>query len=229
MNSDKSDIMIAYFDKWDEDVNRAGYLLSANDFFIEGTLVLACYIGALAHLRYPSEKDWKSYKRIVSEYSGFPDIYDNIDLLFFAQWTKSRLAKDSIYCKLKNYSELLSLLRCHFGDDETIKESQVRYQKRTELIRLIMNSNAPWFDETNFAKFIELFSNNQILYQFLRCDAVHNSSFPLFNSSYDPKNNKVTYTDNHQITREVLLRTVKNILMNLKNECIANGKWPYEL
>lgn len=229
MNRGKLDLILPYFDKWSSDIDRAETLIKSEEYFTEGILVLSCYIGALARLRYPSEtKDWITYKRIVSEYSGLSDIYDNIDLLFFAQWHRSGHAKKSIYSKMKNYAELLSLLRCHFGDDQTIKGSQVRYQKRTELVRIITDSKVSWFDECNFTKHIELFSNNQILYQVLRCDAVHNRTFRLFNASYNSEN-KVNYTDNHQINRDVLLKTIKNIVAKLKAECISEGKWPYEL
>lgn len=230
MNRDKLDFIMPYFDKWGSDIDRAETLIKSKEYFTEGILALSCYIGAFARLRYPSEtKDRKSYKKIVAVYSGLSDIYENIDLLFFAQWPQSSVAKDSIYFKINNHAVLCSLFRSHFGDNQAIKVSQERYQKRTELVRIIKNSKSSWFDEDNFAKYIELFSNNQILYQFLRCDAVHNNEFSLFNSSYNPANNLITYIDNHQITRDVLLKTVRNIVANLKAECVSNGKWPYEL
>jgi len=76
-----------YFSQWQKDVSRAKMLLDSEDYFIEGLLVLICYIGALARARFPQEqKDWKSYKKIVWEYGGKKDIYGNIDLLFFYQW-----------------------------------------------------------------------------------------------------------------------------------------------
>lgn len=219
-----------YFDKWSSDIDRAETLIKSEEYFTEGILVLSCYIGALARLRYPSEtKDWKSYKKIVAAYSGLSHIYENIDLLFFVQWPKSRFAKDSIYLKVKNHAALCSLFADHFGDNQIIKESKDRYQNRKDLVNIIANSKSPWFDENNFIEYIELFSNNQILYQSLRCDAIHNNEFPLFNSSYNPETNKITYIDNHQLTRDVLLKTVRNIVANLKVESASTGKWPYEL
>ena len=166
---------------------------------------------------------------MIAEYSGLADIYENIDLLFFAQWPQSRFAQKSIYCKMNNHAELCSLFREHFGDNKIIKESKDRYQKRKDLVGIIRKSNFSSFDENNFVNYIELFSNNQILYQFLRCDAVHNNEFPLFNSAYNPETKKIRYIDNHQITRTVLLETVKNIIGNLEAECVANGQWPFEL
>jgi hypothetical protein len=219
-----------YFDKWSSDIGRAETLIKTEQYFTEGILALSCYIGALARLRYPTEmKDWESYKKIVAAYSGLFNIYENIDLLFFVQWPQSSLAKDRIYCKMKNHAALSSLLKAHFGDTQDIKKSADRYQKRKDLFRIITQSKSAWFDENNFMEYIELFSNNQILYQFLRCDAVHNNDFPLFNSSYNQETKKITYIDHHQITRDVLLNTVKNIVANLKAECASTGKWPYEL
>ncbi len=230
MNKDKLDFIVPYFDKWRSDVKRAETLIESEEYFTEGILVLSCYIGALARLRYPSEeKDWQSYKMVVAEYSGLSDIYENIDLLFFAQWTASHFAKDNIYCKMNNHAELRSLFRDCFGDNQVIKESKDRYQKRANLIGVVRNANSSWFDESNFLKYVELFSNNQILYQLLRCDAVHTNEFPLFNTSYNQETKKITYIDNHQITRYVLLETVKNIIGNLASECTAERKWPYEL
>lgn len=221
---------MAYFDKWSSDIDRAVTLIKSDEYSTEGILVLSCYIGALARLRYPSEtKDWKSYKKIVGTYSGLSDIYEKIDLLFFVQWPKSIFAKNNIYSKMKNHAELCSLFNAHFGDDHIIKDSKDRYQNRKDLVHIIENSKSSWFDKINFLEHVELFSNNQILYQSLRCDAVHNNDFPLFNSSYDPETNKITYIDNHKITRDVLLKTVKNIVANLRAESVSTGKWPNEL
>jgi len=90
MTGDKSYFIAKYFEKWEKDVKKAENLLVSDDFFLEGLLVLSCYIGALGRLRYPSEtRDWKSYKTIVSEYSGQREVFENIDLLFFYQWPTS--------------------------------------------------------------------------------------------------------------------------------------------
>ena len=228
MTDDKSYFIAEYFGKWELDVQRAENLLTSDQFFLEGLLVLSCYIGALGRLRYPNEtKDWKTYKTIVSEYSGQRETYENIDLLFFYQWPTSRLANDKVYGCLKNYPQLVSSFENVFGTD--IKTDPRRYQKREELRRLAKSAGTAWFDEANFEKYIELFSNNQILYEFVRCEAVHNSTFPLFNAVYHPEEQKTTYEDNHQIGRHVILTTVKNIIAQLKRECMEKAKWPHEL
>ncbi|MCI0557420.1 MAG: hypothetical protein MN733_02915 [Nitrososphaera sp.] len=230
MTSAKIESLTAYFDQWEKDVARAEHLLNSDKYFLEGVLVLSCYIGALARLRYPQEtKDWKSYKTIVSQYSGLEDIFNNIDLLLFYQWPKSKLANAAIYKGLKNHAELVSILKKEFGDEEDIKGSASRYQDQTALMDLIKKENTTWFDEDNFKKYVELFSNNQILYEFLRCEAVHNADFPLFNASWQPETKKHTYKDNHQVSRNVILTTVKNIGGKLREECLAESKWPWEL
>lgn len=227
MSDEKSDSLNAYFEQWSEDVNRAEVLLRSEEYFLEGLLILSCYIAALAQLRFPQiTKDWKSYKEIVSKYSGLNDIYENIDLLFFYQWANnSTVANDKVYNYLKDYPKLMAIFKSEFGDDENIKESTVRYQKKDKLIELIKSKNVAWFDEVNFTKYIELFSNNQILYTFVRCQAVHNADIsPIFNRSYQPQTNKQTYKDNHQINREVILNTVKNIVSRLRQETLKELK-----
>jgi hypothetical protein len=220
----------AYFDQWSKDVNRAEALLKSEEYFLEGLLVLSCYIGALARLRYPQvTEDWKSYKKIISEYSNLKEIYENIDLLFFYQWSASKLSNDKEYRKLTNYGELLAVFKSEFGDEQNIKGRKVRYQQRGRLIELIESKNVLWFDKNNFIKYIELFSNNQILYRFVRSEAVHNTDFPLFNASYQPQANKQTYKDNHQVNRDVILNTVRSIVKNLKQESLDKLMWPWEL
>jgi hypothetical protein len=228
MTDGKCDFIADYFGKWEQDVQRAETLLASDHFFLEGLLVLSCYIGALGRLRYPNEtNDRKSYKTVVSEYSGQREIYENIDLLFFYQWPASRLANDKMYGCLKNYPELASVFKDEFGTD--IKTDPQRYQTREELCRLVKSACVAWFDEANFEKYIELFSNNQILYQFVRCEAVHNSTFPLFNTVYHTDEKKTTYEDNHQLNRHIILATAKNIIAQLKLECTEKARWPHEL
>ena len=230
MSDPKLETISQLFNEWNADVARAQTLLTSEDFFVEGVLVLSCYIGALARLRYPLEtKDWRSYKTIVWEYSGQRAIYENIDLLFFYQWPNSKLANNKAYNGIKNYPELIALFKGELGDEDQIRNEPRRYQKREDLVRCIKNKKVGWFDENNFGKHIELFSNNQILYEFLRCEAVHNADIRLFNRSYQVAQKKTIYKDNHQIDRSVILNTVKGIVENLKNECLGNRKWPWEL
>jgi hypothetical protein len=230
MSNAKLELITEYYSQWGQDVARAETLFSCDDFFFEGLLVLSCYIAALARLRYPQEtKDWKSYKKIVSEYSGQEAIYENIDLLFFYQWPRSKLANDKTYKRINNHSDLVTLLQAEYGDENGIRNDLKRYQKREGLLAYIKSKNAGWFDEGNFMEYIELFSNNQILYEFLRCEAVHNADFQLFSRSYQLAQKKDTYKDNHQINRSVILETVKGIVEKLKNECLNNTKWPWEL
>ena len=45
-----------WFNLWREDVERAKSLISTDKYLLEGILVLLCYIGALARIRYILEK-----------------------------------------------------------------------------------------------------------------------------------------------------------------------------
>jgi hypothetical protein len=98
MTEAKLHFITEYFRQWRHDVARAEALLTSNECFLEGLLVLSCYIGAFAKVRFPQEtKDWKSYKKVVWEYSGQKNIYENIDVLFFYQWPGSKCANDKVY------------------------------------------------------------------------------------------------------------------------------------
>lgn len=89
-----------YFSCWQKDLSRSKALLESDEYFLEGLLVLICYIGALARVRYPQEqKDWKSYKDIVWEYGEKKELYGNIDLLFFVsgpnrKWQMSKFIRN---------------------------------------------------------------------------------------------------------------------------------------
>jgi len=230
MSDPKLETISQLFDEWNAYVARAETLFTSEDYFVEGVLVLCCYIGALARLRYPQEtKDWRSYKTIVWEYSGQRAIYENVDLLFLYQWPRSKLSNNKAYAGIKNYPDLITLFKAEFGDEEEIRNEPRRYQKRENLVHCVKTKNVKWFDESNFTKHIELFSNNQILYEFLRCEAVHNADIQLFRRSYQVAQKKTIYKDNHQIDRAAILNTVKGIVENLKNECLGNRKWPWEL
>lgn len=230
INDAKLHLITEHFKQWRQDVARAEALFGSNEYLLEGLLVLSCYIGALARERYPQEtKDWKSYKNVVWEYSGQKDIYGNIDLLFFYQWPGSKHANDRIYKGIKNHSDLVNIFKGNFGSEKEIKNDPKRYQKRENLVSIVKAKDPAWFDEQNFLEHIELFSNNQILYQFVRSEAVHNSDFPLFNATYYPRENRHTHKDNHQVGRDVILRTVKNIIASLEKECLGKNKWPWEL
>lgn len=227
--SNKLELITKYFEKWEKDIQRAESLLNSEDFSLEGLIVIVCYIGALGALRYQDTEDWKSYKDIISNYSGHSEIFDNIDLLLFSQFEKSKLADERVYKKLKNYDDILEIIKSRYGNEQNIKEGTIRYLKKEDISELIKAKRTTWYDEENFLQYIQLFSNNQILYKYARCEAVHNADFPLLNPSHSPETGKTTYKDNHQVDRELILNSLKNIVDNLKSECIKNEAWPGEL
>ncbi len=225
----KLDFIKPYFRKWEHDIKRAESLLRGDEYFLEGFIVIACYIGALGSLRYPSVKDWQSYRDIVINYSGLSDTFENIDLLLFSQFKRTKLADEKVYKKLKNYDEILAIISETFGDEKKIKESSDRYIKKEKISALIKEKNPTWYNEDNFIQYIQLFSNIQILYKYARCEAVHNANFPLLNESYTPGTGKITYKDNHQINRNIIFDSLNYIVANLKAECVEKELWPHEL
>ncbi|MCE5249460.1 hypothetical protein LLG96_04485 [bacterium] len=216
-----------YFKNWDSDIKKASELLANQHYYLEGILVLSCYIGAFAAMRYPSLKDGEAYVKVVLEYSGNRDFFEQIDLLFLYQWPRSILRKNGNYTKLKNYTEIIDILIHKYGKEEDIKAGK-RYVSPSEIIEHVKNASIPGFNEKNLKEKLPLFSNVEILYRYVRCGAVHNFQFPLINQGID-KHGNVIYEDNHAITGQVLLKTTQDILNALRKECLSQSKWPDEL
>ena len=226
-NADKLSFIKPYFDKWDRDVQRAAKLLASDRFFLEGILTLSCYLGALAAVRFPALPDGEAYIKIVLDYSGKRDFFEQIDLLFLYQWPRSKLRDHGHYKELKNYHDIVEAIKKKYGSEEDLKE-ETRYVAQADVVALVLAAKIPAFDEENLRTKLPLFSFAQILYRYLRCDAVHNADFPLLNESVDAEE-KVTYKPNHAITSEVLLETTNGVLGKLREECVAKSKWPHEL
>lgn len=64
---------------------------------------------------------------------------------------------------------------------------------------------------------LELFSVSEIFYRYYRCAGVHKGDVLIDLNQYLP------------ITIAQMLQTIKNVLSNLKAECVSSGKWPWEL
>lgn len=221
------ELIAEYFKVWKQDLSKAEKLLNQDEYYLEAILVLSCYIGALASLRYPQLKDNESYKKTVLQYSGKKDIYEKIDLLFFYQWPKSDFKDHGAYKKLKNYEEIKSVLVLELGDENTVKNN-MRYITQQDIIKYISAKPFNGLDLQNIESNLPLFSVCEILYRYVRCYAVHNKFSPLVNS-VSSTDGGMRYEDNHLITGKFLFQTVENILHNLEVECLKEGKWPYEL
>lgn len=224
---DKTYFIKAYFDKWDRDVNRAAELLNSGRFLLEGILTLACYLGALAALRFPTLRDYEAYPKLVIEYSDARDFYAQIDLLLLYQWPRSKLRDHGHYKELKHYGEIVEAVKKRYGSEDHLKE-KARYASQADVIGQVLAAKIPAFDEQNLRDKLPLFSLAQILYRYLRCDAVHDADFPLLNESTD-SNGNVRYKSNHVITAGVLLQTTRAVIRNLGAECLGKCKWPQEL
>lgn len=212
-----------YFTRWDHDLDRAKSLLEDPKYCLEGWLVLSCHIGALASLRFPTLRDNEGYKRVVLEYSGMRDFYEQIDLLFFLQWPNSELSTHGDYLKLKSHTDLSTQIKAAFGDAD-----QKRYVSQAEFIGAVGRSPFLGFDGTNLQQHLPLFSNAELLYRYVRGRAVHSLRFP-FVTRVHLVDGGDRYDDNHAITRSVLYQTVEKIVSNLRSECVGKSKWPWEL
>ncbi|MCL1127389.1 hypothetical protein [Shewanella surugensis] len=230
MGCSKYKFIEAYFNGWGDKLERAKFLTDSKKFHLEGLTVLLCHISALARGRYPELYDRDSFKKVVKKYSGKYDLFENIDLLFLFQYQDSKVSDCSIYKKLTHYDEIILAVERAIGTEEDIHGSCcLRYQKREKLLEILKNADISGFNCDNFEKYIELFSNNQILYDFARCEAVHNQHFPLINIGFSPLDKQESYTSNHQIDSKVLTETLYGLVENLKIECLEKELWPCEL
>jgi len=225
--SAKLQFIEAYFKRWQSDLSKARELLDTAHFHLEGWLILSCYIGAFASLRYPSKQDGDAYVRMVLEYSGKREFYEQVDLLFLFQWPRSKLRDNGKYKTLKQHTEIVTALERIYGSEEELK-LKTRYVGQAILEAQVIAAMIPGFDEVNFRKHLPLFSLAEQLYRYARCDAVHNTVFPLINE-VTHINGSITYEHNHAVTSNVLYDTASGILNNLHHECAAQEKWPHEL
>ncbi len=216
-----------YFKRWERDIAKAVELLKNPRYHLEGILVLSCYLGAFSAMRFPTHRDGEAYVKLVLEYSGKHDFYEQIDLLFFYQWPRSKLRENGNYQALKNYSEIVNALSGVYGSEDDIKAA-IRYVAPAKVIDTVLAPGIRGFDEANFRAKLPLFSLAELLYRYLRCDAVHNADFPFINEVSDSKGN-IRYKNNHVITGDVLLETVQGVLTTLWEECLDKEKWPHQL
>ena len=223
----KTLFMEEYFKQWREDIEKAGELLANQRYYLESLLVLSCYVGAFASMRFPTLQDCAAYVKAVLEYSGKREFYEQIDLLFLCQWPKSKLREHGTYKMLKNHEEIVKVLNKLYGSEEDIKAG-IRYLSPSKLISDVVAAAIPNFDEKNFRDGLPLFSLAEQLYRYVRCDAVHNAKFP-FVSKATTTDGSTVYRDNHAITGQVIFETTLGVLSNLRVECLAKHKWPHEL
>lgn len=225
--SDKIFFIDEYFKRLEKDLNKAAELLSDPKYYLEGILVLSCYLGAFAASRYPNLRDGEAYVKFVLEYSGKRSFFEQVDLLFFYQWPRSKLRDNGNYKQLKQHSEIVSSLKRKYGNEDDIKAGN-RYVSISEFINNVRAASIPNFDEQNLHDKLSLFSISELLYRYLRCDAVHNSEYPFINEVVN-SDGIVSYKDNHIITGSVLLETTRTACKTLWDECKAKGKFAREL
>ena len=216
-----------YFEQLEEDLGRAQALLGDANHYLDAILLLSCHIGSYGSLRYPNLRDNESYKNVVLEYSGKREFYEQIDLLFFCQWPRSEFKEQSCYRALRNHSEIANIINGEYGDEDAIGAGS-RYISPNTFLELIDRNSFNGYDHTNLKLHLPLFNLSELLYRYVRCLAVHNNQFP-FVTKVHITGNGIRYRDNHAITGAVLKGTASNILTTLKDECIQEGKWPWEL
>ncbi len=222
-----------YFDSWLKDVERAEELRRSKDYYLEAILVLSCYVGALAAARFPDRGDRDAYIKIINRYSGLKADYNKVDLLFFYQWPRSDYRRSKSrhsapYRKIKGYSQIKKKIVRRFGDEQSINNNSK--QRYINILALLKHLDPPLkgLDREAIYSTLKLFTVAEILYRYIRCYAVHEISFLLFQKRRSV-NGTTRYEDGHLITGLKLIETVRNIVNNLRNECSLKNKFPWEL
>jgi len=225
--TDKIFFIDHYFKHWKDNLDKAEELLRNIRYYREGMLVLSCYIGAFAAMRYGALRDGEAYVNVILEYSGMRTFFEQVDLLFFYQWPRSKLRDNGNYKRLKQHSKIVEALKCVYGTEDDIKV-KTRYISPLDFISQVKSAAIPGFDELNLRKTLHLFSLAELLYRYFRCDAVHNAEFHFINEMVDIDGN-VTYESGYVITSEVLLKTTQAIWETLWKEFQTEAKWPHQL
>ena len=223
----KTHYVKGYFEQLEEDLGRAKTLLGEANHYLDAILLLSCHIGSYGSLRFPNLKDNESYKKVVLEYSGKREFYEQIDLLFFCQWPRSEFKDHGSYLNLKYHSEIANIINEKYGNEDAIKEGN-RYIDPKTFLNLIDSNVFNGYDRANLEQHLSLFNNSELLYRYVRCQAVHSNRFPFINIVH-VMGKGIRYEDNHAITGAVLNETASNILSTLKDECIREQKWSWEL
>ncbi|MBU1275139.1 MAG: hypothetical protein KJ720_07160 [Proteobacteria bacterium] len=218
--NDKKFFIEAYFEEWDTDLKQACNLLSKPQYLREGVLLLSCYIGAFGRLRFPDITDRDAYKKILLEYSGMQEFFELIDILFFYNWPKSTLKNKKYFSKFKQPDAIFDIFNP--------ASNATRYISKDNFIAQVKAANVCGLDEQNLRANLDLFSLAEICYQYIRCTAVHEADFPLFSKTMD-NNGNVFCRLNHAIDDKKLFKATRSILQNLRDECLANKKWPGDL
>ncbi len=121
----------------------------------------------------------------------------------------------------------MEALKRSYGTEDDINAG-TRYVSPAKLIENVLAAAIPEFDEQNLREKLPLFSLAELLYRYVRCDAVHNYEFPLINEGVN-SNGEVVYKCNHAINDKVLLETTRSVLKCLWEECRVENKWPFEM
>lgn len=225
---DKLFFIDAYFKTWEKKMDNVAKLLANENYYLEVILILSCYLGAFAALRYPNnKKDRDAYIKIVLGYSGKRSFFEQIDLLYFYGWKKSISRNDKTLKKLQKYDEIVAALTNEYGDENKI-ETKTRFISPSVFLEVVKAANIPKFNEQNLSSKLPFFSLAESLYRFVRCPAVHEADFPLIGQAVNADGDTI-YRETHPITGKVMLETTQAVCQRLGDECRAKNKWPDEL
>lgn len=227
----KRETIVAYFEDWKKDLERVKKLLSQHEYYLDAWLILSCYIGALAALRYPippESFDRAKYQYLLLKYSGKRTIYEKVDLLFFHQWDRSKYQGHRHYNSLRrHYGNLKGAVEAEFGTEADVQTNKnTRYVSPDRIVRRVLK-HYKGLSSRELRKLLSLFSVSELLYRHVRNHAVHERRFPLVNKVYSGRS--VRYEDNHIITGSFLFETTLNILNAIATECIESVQFPHEL
>ncbi len=202
--------------------------------FVEEALTLAlCYIDAIANFDRPKRGDRKTtFINTLYDYSDFRDSFSKVSRIFIVRKGRNPSEKDTKSgTSLSNCEKIKEVLLKKYGrnnnhSQEMDKDGVIQHLKQ-EL------NTCDWSNlETNLDKF----SYAAVLYERCRSAGVHEMGFEadLINGKtlfeQNDKGEDVYYSgDLLCFSKEIILKTLKNIHKNLRKKCLDDAKWPCEI
>ena len=144
---------------------------------------------------------------------------------YFDEWQKRIDKAEKLLLDTEYGLEGLTVLLCYIG-----AFAYLRYRKgrdRENYIKIVKEYSG--FRDIYDKIDIDKFCNADILYKYFRCSAVHQGNFPLINKRTLIEDGAVRYESNSIITIDLIIKTVKNIYSNLRQQCLKEVKWMHEL
>lgn len=211
--AEKREYIQAWFNEIQETLDEIELLIKAERKHFERIVAPALYalIERMAEIRYRLHEKMgsgKRFKELLVNYSGKKKELQRIDLVFLCKWSSSSYKNVKLYKESVGHihNKIKKALQGLYHDITVSMDN--RYVDANHLYSHLKNNKICPICLKKES--LNLFSMNEVIYRFGRCDTVHKLEFGYVSASY-------------------LHFLAKQACENLQKICIENEKWPYEL